>query len=353
MRGDKGKSALKFAGFYAARFLPAALILLMLAGCAPLTGRRRANLLPFAENTLAIAGDIRAGIAEVRPIYIHNHIQGPAVRQYQEEWDKARRIWRAIIAYSVEIVTISESRVSNSKKAQALADYIVDLREATAYEPWPEPHLSKEEFGEIIENVRARKKFLDALGAAQPIIDEVVHLIDYVSERLLDIELRAADEITASIEKEHAGLLEYTALLKEAKYSLFHNMVLLARYRDGDSTVLDEMFASDPSLLEVIGSRQHISTKDVQAIEKRLYDRVSAYELIQRQFDPDMELYQRQMRELEDLSRASTETISRIRIATIVWARTHRKMAAGITDPALIDVMGMAKKAIGIAMPIP
>jgi hypothetical protein len=335
------------------RFVLAVLALVILVGCSSFKSSQRINLMPFTENTLAIAGDIKEGLGDSRPIYISDHSRGPEVDNYKMEWKKIRSIWRAIIAYSIEIVTISESRISEPEKAQALAQFIEDLKDAAFASPWPEQRLTQEELQEIIEDVRIQQEFLDALSAAQPIIDQIVHLTDYTTERLLDLQLVAAEEVNASIESEHAGLIEYTSLLRTAKYELFRNISLLSRYRRGDSTVLDEMFTSDPSLLEVIDSRENITSKDLQAIERRLIDKLSMFEIVKAQFDPDMELYQHQMRELEDLIKVATSTISRIRVATIVWARTHRKMAAGITDPAKINVMGMASKAMKSALPIP
>jgi hypothetical protein len=35
------------------------------------------------------------------------------------------------------------------------------------------------------------------------------------------------------------------------------------------------------------------------------------------------------------------------KLAILVWTRVHRMMAAGITDPATVDVFGMMNKVVG------
>lgn len=43
----------------------------------------------------------------------------------------------------------------------------------------------------------------------------------------------------------------------------------------------------------------------------------------------------------------------RLNLAIVAWSRAHQRMAAGITDPAQIDIFGIAKKAAGAASPLP
>lgn len=40
------------------------------------------------------------------------------------------------------------------------------------------------------------------------------------------------------------------------------------------------------------------------------------------------------------------------RVAIIAWARARDRLAAGVTDPAEIDVLGIARKAAGGIWPI-
>jgi hypothetical protein len=39
------------------------------------------------------------------------------------------------------------------------------------------------------------------------------------------------------------------------------------------------------------------------------------------------------------------------RVAIIAWSRAHQRLASGITDPAEIDIFGIAKKAAGDFVP--
>jgi hypothetical protein len=65
-----------------------------------------------------------------------------------------------------------------------------------------------------------------------------------------------------------------------------------------------------------------------------------------------LELYRNKVYELDELARLASENLTKTRITVIVWSRTHRGLAQGITDPAKFDVMGIAKQALSSALPI-
>ena len=40
-------------------------------------------------------------------------------------------------------------------------------------------------------------------------------------------------------------------------------------------------------------------------------------------------------------------------MAVLAWARAHARLAAGVVDPAKIDLLGLARSAAGTASPVP
>ena len=68
---------------------------------------------------------------------------------------------------------------------------------------------------------------------------------------------------------------------------------------------------------------------------------------------PDIELFWKQQAELEELVAAFNAALRQARVAVIAWSRAHQRLASGITDPAEIDIFGIAKKAAGNYVPIP
>ena len=61
----------------------------------------------------------------------------------------------------------------------------------------------------------------------------------------------------------------------------------------------------------------------------------------------------RQQAELEELVASFNKALRQARVAIIAWSRAHQRLASGITDPAEIDIFGIAKKAAGDYLPIP
>lgn len=62
---------------------------------------------------------------------------------------------------------------------------------------------------------------------------------------------------------------------------------------------------------------------------------------------------QKEIRELDDLIAIADRGIDQSKAAIVVWRRAHQTMAAGITEPAAIDLFGIAKAAVKKVAPIP
>jgi len=131
---------------------------------------------------ISVAGDIQYSLFQHRLVTVRKLAKGPEVDKFALYVDKLRRVIRGIIAYSIEIVTVSESNKSGKEKARALADYLESLKQPMLEKPIQEFHFTVEQLDTIILNVRSQKKFLDALGAAQPLIDEVASTTGVLTE---------------------------------------------------------------------------------------------------------------------------------------------------------------------------
>ena len=69
------------------------------------------------------------------------------------------------------------------------------------------------------------------------------------------------------------------------------------------------------------------------------------------QISDDMAEARAMVGELDDVVQAATNNLMRTRATIWVWSRAHSRLAQGITDPAKVDMMGIAQKAIMAAMP--
>ena len=73
---------------------------------------------------------------------------------------------------------------------------------------------------------------------------------------------------------------------------------------------------------------------------------LSFVEQVQKQIFPELELFQKEMRELDDLMTISDRGVKQAKGAINVWRRSHQVMASGITEPAAIDLFGLARAAL-------
>ena len=324
------------------------ILIAVISGCSTyraFKASRRVNLTPFAENTIAMTSDINYGLWEARPVYLRPHVNGPEVQKYAEKWGKIHRVLNGIVAYSVEVVTLSESLLNGPERAVALADFLERMLQPVLEEPKPELHLTSEQLLEIIETVREQEKLLDALSAAQPLVDEVSRSTVEVLNDMNLAQKNAADEITQSIDLEYAEILQFTETLKDQQIIALQNVQRLHDYRHGDSGSFQTLMKSDASLKEVVQNEEKPSTADLQAIEQRLIYKLSVIKSLKEQLGPDLEMYRMQQKELDDLLRIMNTSLKKAKISIIVWARSHRKLAAGITDPAKIDIFNLMNDA--------
>ena len=71
------------------------------------------------------------------------------------------------------------------------------------------------------------------------------------------------------------------------------------------------------------------------------------------QLEPDIERYHEHHKELDELENLWFAEVRKARVAVLAWARAHKLMAQGVTDPARINVLGLARKAAGTVIRVP
>lgn len=80
-------------------------------------------------------------------------------------------------------------------------------------------------------------------------------------------------------------------------------------------------------------------------MEERLIFKLKVLHDIREQLSVDLDLYNKQVRELDEHTKIYNEALRKVRVVVIVWSKAHRKLAAGVTDPAKIDLVGMVVNA--------
>jgi len=322
-------------------------------GCAAFQAQKKINLAPFAENAVSIVSEVEYGLSQARAIHIREFIGGPASQSYRDQWVKMGRFLKGIVAYSVQIVTISQSDMSDNKKAGKLADYLESLASAVFEDPSLGFRISRNEFNDIISNIRKQDTYFNAMNAAQPVVDEVARMAEVVLTELKVAQDRARAEVATRIEADHAPVLKYEDELKDGVDRTLQSAVYLSRWRKGEKSMEDSLLAGDPALKEFLKPGQRMTYEIAGKISQLLIARLEAGKLIQEHIYPELEQYQTEMMELDNLIAIADRGIKQSKAAIVVWRRAHQTMAAGITEPAAIDLFGIAQAAVKKVAPIP
>jgi len=322
-------------------------------GCAAFQAQKKVNLAPFAENAVSIVSEVEYGLSQARAIHVRPFLGGPATVEYKEEWNKMGRFLRGIVGYSIQVVTISQSDMSDKKKAGMLSDYIGSLATPIFSDPALGFKISREEFTSITENIRNQDDYFEAMNAAQPVVDEVARVAEEVLIDLRNAQDAARLEVALLIEDDHAPVLKFKDDLKYGQERTLQSAVFLSRWREGEKVMEDSLLLYDPALREFLKPGKSMTFETAGKISNLLRVRLEGGKLIQEHMFPEIEQYQKEMQELDELIAVADRGIRQSKGAIAVWRRSHQTMAAGITEPAAIDLFGIAQAAVRKVAPIP
>ncbi len=214
-------------------------------------------------------------------------------------------------------------------------------------------NISEAQLDTLVARVRDSKNLLDGLGAAQPIINEVARL----SGEIFEDTKNALDEAVAAtqreIENDIAPVLAQDALMRDFQWRGVRAIEMIVRYRAGDTAALDTLIVLAPGLSGMVATEDGLTIKELAVTEERILFGLQTISDVRDQLKPDVELYWKQQAELEEITASFNTALRQARVAMIAWSRAHQRLASGITDPAEIDIFGLAKKAAGDFLPIP
>ncbi len=326
-------------------------LLLCCAGCSKFTASKRLNLAPFAEDMVAVAGDIQYGLGQTYIVYLRGYSDSPEAKHLSALALKVRLLIRYSISYALEVVALADSRMSGPERTLALSKKIDSLVRPVIQPPTAPLNFSEAELDTILASVRESKNLIDGLSAAQPIINEVAR----VSGEIFENTKNALDETMAAtqqkIDADIAPVLAQDAMMRDFQWRGVKSIELIVRYREGDTAAADTLLTLMPGLSDRVATKDGLSFEELTTIENRILFALRTFSEVREQLKPDIELYRKQQGELEEVIASFNTALRQARVAMIAWSRAHQRLAAGITDPAEIDIFGIAKKAAGDFVP--
>lgn len=330
-----------------------ALVTAVLGGCSNFKSKKRVDMGRVAEDMIAVAGEIQYSLGQKRPVYLLGYQDTPELASLEYETERARMLVRGVIDYTIQVTTVGDSPLSGSEKASALADYLEDLLPAVIEEPGPTLNLTHAQVDTILANIRVQTNFLEALGAAQPVVDEV----SIASRGIFDDTKDAMDAVVAALRQRiedrfHDVLIADEKLERRQLVAVF-GLDYLPLIRQGVPGALDSLLALEPSLPPLVTPGDGLNPSEIQLIEDRMLMILARTREVRDQLEPDIERYHEHHKELDELENLWRAEVRKARVAVLAWARAHKLMAQGVTDPARINVLGLARKAAGTVIRVP
>jgi hypothetical protein len=331
--------------------LIAVLIVALFPGCSAFKAKKRPNLTPFAEHIIAMSENIKYGLSDEPTIWLNKYAADPEIApligEFRTSATTTRRILRAIVAYSIEVVTLAQSRATGSERADALADYVNSLMGPAFDVENIDLHITRADFDSIIVDMREQVNLYDGLNSAQPVADEIARIVgEHIAQtELLLFQLNEA--ISAAIEANYGPQLRFREVLQREQVITLRSIELLMAAVDGDETAMDELWESDPILLRNFSRGKELNSDDAQIIMENAMLRFSRIESVRKSVWAELEVYEIELLELHRLTMEAQSAVRRARATALAWAQAHRKLAAGIVDPAQIDMMGITQRVLG------
>jgi len=330
--------------------LVCALTISSLTGCSTFKSSKRLDVGPFAENTVGMIGEVQRATKPVVWVQLKKYDSTPSVTEVRRAYAPARRLMRGVALYSTQIVSIYESSLPDERKASELARYLDEaVRERLKDNPRAELFMTPVRLDSAVVEVRKAPDFMGALSAAQPVVSAA---LSYGNSLYDSIEVRideAGADLSARIEAEYAPVKRSLAELNELQLRATHAYSLLSQYRKGRESALDSLRAFDSEAASALPAGKRPNEAAVDAYEKRLLVDIDTHVHVREDLLRQFEVYRAEQLELDELRTKSQEAARMGRITLILWARSHKNLAAGVTVPAAINVMGLMKSAAGSA----
>jgi hypothetical protein len=327
------------------------LFALLLPGCSAFKGRKRPNLTPFAEHIISMSQDIRYGFGEEPTIWLNKYKDEPTVKplllEFRESAGSTRRVLRGVVVYSIEVVTIAQSRATGAEQANALADYVEHLIGPALEMSDVDLHITVAQFDSIIADMRGQNKIVDALNSAQPVVDEVARIVGEHIAQTETVLYQLNEALAAVIESEYAPQLAFRETIRERQALALNSLSLLLNYEAGNDAAYQELFDVDPVLVRGIPRDRKPTEQEVQTMVDRALLRFQRIDAVRQSVRTELEEYETRLLELHRLSLEAETAVRRARATALAWAQAHRKLASGVMDPAQIDMMGITQRVLG------
>ena len=308
-----------------------------LAGCSTvrkgLVGNEVENVVPFAEQTVASLSVQRIDFQESEFAYLRAISEGGSVevQRLRELLATVEGFRDEIIYYSVELVRVAEASGDEEDRVAGYADTFARMHGLFV------ANLDMEEskVATIERDIRSQVSLLEALRAAQPVVDRAGEqfelLVREIEERALVDTVSYFDNL---IETHYAEFMRYNDILITRRDEMLRGLSLLRDYRAGNAETLDQIRDLSIIKLRTVDVPDSPSESQLQIIEDFLLTQMRRDDEVAEYLRTDVEAY---LASHDELNREEAEVLDGLNVARlqiVAWTRAHNAMANGAKEPA-------------------
>ena len=338
-------------------------VIVTLTGCTKFLKQQSENLSPFANQTISLVSNLKYGLSDNEILYLRKIDDYVDDDNYTDRFkaleDQIGNQLKALVTYSIQMVTISEQDISENKKSNELADILVSLRSLVREDAVIVNKNRDVEMNEdVLARVRASEDYLESLRILLPVINEFsAHALVVLDE--LELEKRKmVQQLDSAIDKKYGIAIEFEHAMRLRRNNYYRSILALSNYAATRDVKFIEQARAIGVLpvIDAIQGKKSLTNKELLALHRTITERMMMVNENYTQFKPDYDAYFNSHNELKKIVKAKDKGIKEARLTFIVWSRAYQKMAAGKTDPAeWFDVsesgtvlMGVAGRAVGI-----
>ena len=338
-------------------------VIVTLTGCSKFLKQESENLTPFANQTISLVSNLEYGLSDNEILYlrkIDDYIdEDNAFDRFVELEKQVGSQLKALVTYSLQMVTISEQNITENEKSNELADILVSLSTLVKDdEIIPDENKDADKNKKILDNVRASEDYLESLRILLPAINEFsAHALIVLDE--LELEKRkVVQHLDSAIDKKYGPAIDFEHELRLIRNDYYDSILALSNYAaTRDAKYIEQTRAIGVlPVVDAIQGKKSLTNKEILNLHKIITDRMVMVNENYNQLKPDYDEYFNSHNELKKIVNAKDQGIKEARLTFIIWSRAYQKMALGKANPAeWFDIsesggllMGAAGRAAGL-----
>jgi hypothetical protein len=314
----------------------APVLLTLLTGCATFNNKFTSGVTAdigfFTDTTVKMMRDVNFGFTREGVLYTKKYFHPNEQDEidFADHTADADRVLKAIVRYSMRLVTITEEGNSEKDQIKEYADYL----EVVDAEVVSKLGLEQGFYNSVIKKTREQHDLLGALRAAQPIINAVGLYMQATLDQVTESNDILNEKLDKRILEEFADTIRYQDTLQIEKASTLKALECVYLTTRNDPQAYKTLLASNQIRNAKLIPKGKPTFDDLVAMAEYLMRRFKVQHEISREVEPEWAQFKETQKERELLHAKVQVEVKQFLMVTLTWVRAHQKMSSGKAKPA-------------------